>query len=86
MKTTIQNNEVNQRLSIFLEKIIDADDLAKYLRQFLHEAIRLSLIADEQDFRKDRILQGHYFITQLCEILEPHLENKEYINNYLEMH
>lgn len=70
MSTTIE------KLETYLEKEVSAEDLAKFLRRFNYEATRMLLALENDDtVRKDWFSDGHYFITQLCEILDPQLED-----------
>ena len=67
---------VKQRLEEFLTKKIKPKELAKSLRRFDYEAIKMVLNAESEDtYCKDWIADGHYFLTELCEILEPKLED-----------
>lgn len=65
------------RLEEFLTKNIYPKDLARYLRRFKLETIKLVLNTREEDYRGDWISDGHYFLTELCEILDPQLEDEE---------
>jgi len=52
--------------------------LAQSLRRFNFEAVKMLLNTENDDFvRKDWFADGHYYITELCEILSPCLEDKE---------
>ena len=67
---------VKQRLEEFLTKNITPKELAKSLRRFEHETIKMVLNAESEDiYCKDWIADGHYFLTELCEILDPKLED-----------
>ncbi|MDO4763857.1 MAG: hypothetical protein Q4A00_05695 [Flavobacteriaceae bacterium] len=68
--------EVKEKLEIFLTKSIDEKSLAQSIRRFMHETIRMLINAKDEDFiNKDWISDGHYYLTELCEILDPNLEN-----------
>ena len=72
MSTTIE------KLETYLEKEVSAEDLAKFLRRFNYEATRMLLALENDDIiRKDWFSDGHYFITELCEILDPQLLDAE---------
>ena len=72
MSTTIE------KLETYLEKEVSAEDLAKFLRRFNYEATRMLLALENDDIvRKDWFSDGHYFITELCEILDPQLLDDE---------
>ena len=67
---------VKQRLEEFLTKRTAPKELAKSLRRFEHETIKMVLNAESEDtYCKDWIADGHYFLTELCEILDPKLED-----------
>ena len=67
---------VKQRLEEFLTKKIKPKELANSLRRFEHETIKMVLNAESEDtYCKDWIADGHYFLTELCEILDPQLED-----------
>lgn len=68
METTVQ-----AKLEAFLDKDIDPVELAKYLRRFKYETVRMVLTADSDTFCKEWIADGHYFLTELCEILDPQI-------------
>ena len=65
------------KLEEYFDKNISPEDLAKFLRRFKYEATRMLLALESDDIvRKDWFADGHYFITQLCEILDPQLEDE----------
>lgn len=67
-----------KRLEEFLTKDIDPKVLAKHLRRFKYETVKMVLEAENNDtYCKDWIADGHYFITEFCEILDPQLEDEE---------
>ncbi len=69
---------VKQRLEKFLTKNITPKELAKSLRRFEHETIKMVLNSENDDtYCKDWIADGHYFLTELCEILDPKLIDEE---------
>lgn len=65
------------RVEEFLSKNIYPKDLAKYLRRFKLEAIKLVLNTRDDQYRNDWIADGFYFLNELCEILDPQLEDEE---------
>ena len=68
---------VKQRLEEFLTKNITPKELAKSLRRFEHETIKMVLNSENDDtYCKDWIADGHYLLTELCEILDPKLEDE----------
>lgn len=69
---------VKQRLEEFLVERISPEELAKFLRRFKYEAVKMLLNMDNDDaVRKDWFSDGHYFLTELCEILDPSMEDEE---------
>lgn len=67
-----------EKLEYFLSKIVSPAEVAKALRRFKYESINMLLNIQEDDYvRKEWISEGHYYITELCEILDPQLEDKE---------
>ena len=69
-------NNIIEKLTEFLTKKIKPKELAKSLRRFEHETIKMVLNAESEDtYCKDWIADGHYFLTELCEILDPKLED-----------
>ena len=69
---------LKEKLEHFLTKIVDPEGLAQALRRFNYEAVKMLLSLPNDDFvRKDWVSDGHYFITELCEILSPSLEDEE---------
>lgn len=72
------DTRTKEKLEYFLTKIVDPKDLAQSLRRFNFEAVKMLLNTENDDFvRKDWFADGHYYITELCEILSPCLEDKE---------
>ena len=63
-----------ERLIEFLKEI-DATTLAKHLSRFKYECVKMFLESDSEGITKEWISDGHYFITQLCEVLDPQLED-----------
>lgn len=72
--------EINiiDNLTVFLTKKVEPKELAKFLRRFKYEAVKMLLNMDNDDaVRKDWFSDGHYFLTELCEILDPSMEDEE---------
>lgn len=68
---------VKARLDEFLTRIVHPEELAKYLRRFKYEAVRMLLNMENDDaVRKDWFSDGHYFLTELCEVLSPEMEDE----------
>ena len=69
---------LKQKLEHFLTKMVDPEGLAQSLRRFNFEAVKMLLNTENDDFvRKDWFADGHYFLTELCEILDPSMEDEE---------
>ena len=67
-----------QKLEFFLTAMIKEKDLALALRRFTMETVKMVLSAtDDQVYNKDWISDGHYYLTELCEILDPQLEDNK---------
>lgn len=68
---------VKQKLEEFLTKNIDEKSLAQSIRRYMHEATRMFINSKEDDYiDKEWISDGHYFLTELCEMLDPQLKSK----------
>lgn len=83
MKTAVKKTELNKRLDIFFDREIDASDFALYVRKFLHESIKMMLLSDVDTFNKKVFEGGYYWINELCELIDPYLQSKEEIEQYL---
>lgn len=51
------------------------DYLARVIRRFMHETIQMSFNANQDFINKEWISDGYYHLTELCEILDPQLED-----------
>ncbi len=68
--------EVIKKMEKYLEQQIYAAELAKRLRRFKVETIKMILEMENTDgVRMDWISDGYYYITEICEILDPQLED-----------
>ena len=68
--------EVIKKMEKYLEQQIYAAELAKRLRRFKVETIKMILERENTDgVRMDWISDGYYYITEICEILDPQLED-----------
>lgn len=58
---------------------IDEKALALYLRRFAMEGIKMYIhhSSDAVAVDKEWISNGHYWIHEFCELLDPHLEKPE---------
>ncbi len=65
---------VKEKLQEWLTEGITPKDLAMIIRRFKYETIKMVLHTQEEKYCKDWIAEGHYFLTELCEILDPQLE------------
>lgn len=64
---------VKQKLEQFFERQITEKELAKHIRRFKYIMIKLVLESDEDFVNKEWVSDGHFWLTELCEILEPQL-------------
>lgn len=53
------------------------DYLARIIRRFMHETIQMSFNADPDCINREWINDGYYHLTELCEILDPCLEDEK---------
>ena len=70
-------NTINEKLAVFLDKNVSPEDLAKFLRCYNYEIIKMILNDKDGNFCKEFMADGHYFVTELCEILDPQLHLEE---------
>lgn len=68
------DKNTQKKLEELLGNFIDKKELAISLRRFSLETIRLVLADKEETLNKDWIAVGHYWINEICEILDPQLE------------
>ena len=68
--TTAQQNKIID----FFTKGMDEKTVALFLRRFKEETVRFVLKDKEETYNKEWISEGHYWLTELCEILDPQLE------------
>ncbi|MFJ1491987.1 hypothetical protein [Capnocytophaga canis] len=72
--------QVMNKLEVFLTNNIDNKSLAQSIRRFMHESIKMVINAEGENaeiLNKQWVSEGHYFLTELCEILDPQLNNEE---------
>lgn len=55
-------------------KNIGTEQLALIIRRFKEQTIRIVLKSDEDLYNKEWISEGHFWLTELCEVLDPQLE------------
>ena len=55
-------------------KNIGTEQLALIIRRFKEQTIRIVLKSDEDLYNKEWISEGHFWLTELAEILDPQLE------------
>lgn len=67
--------EVIRRLEDFFTREVTADGYALTIRRLLYETIGMSLSIEEEQWALDKgaIQDGHYWLNELCEILDPQL-------------
>lgn len=63
-----------QQIIEFISKSIGTKELALIIRIFKEQTIRMVLKSDEDLYNKDWISEGHFWLTELAEILDPQLE------------
>jgi hypothetical protein len=68
--TTEQKTKVIE----FISKEVTPEFLALTIRRYKEQTIRLVLQKEDDVYNKDWISEGHYWLTELCEILDPQLE------------
>lgn len=63
----------------FFTKETDPADFAKAMRRFAMEAIRMYIEHDDSKsyINKEWISDGHYWLHQLCETIDPQLEDPQ---------
>lgn len=67
------NKQTQDKLVHLLTKEAEPKEFAKSIRRFTVEAIKL-VLENEGSIKKEWISDGHYWLTELCEILDPQLE------------
>lgn len=65
-----------EKLEEYLSKYASAEKLAKTIRRFNNETLKMYLETDSEGISKEWISDGHYFLTELCEILDPQLQDE----------
>ena len=63
-----------QQIDDMLTKWISPEDMARYARRFIHQSFRMMLQLSEDDYNKEWINDGYFYLNELCEILDPQLE------------
>lgn len=58
----------------FFIKITDRKTFAKTTRRFLLETIKLVLASEDDKFNKEWITDGHFWLNDFCELIDPQLE------------
>ncbi|MDY3343754.1 hypothetical protein PG326_00600 [Riemerella anatipestifer] len=66
-----------KQIRAIIEYNVGSKSLATIIRRFTHETVRMSFVVQEKDcsIEKDWLSEGYYFLTELCEILDPQLED-----------
>lgn len=95
MKTTAtpvqETSDVLKRLEFTLEKEIDAYELARIIRIYKNEFMCMILRHGQDDslINWTEINRGNFYLTNLCEMLDPYLQSVQEIegdinnrNNY----
>ncbi len=68
------NTEQKNKIIEFISKEVSPEYLALCIRRFKEETIRMMLRTEDDLFNKEWISEGHYWLTQFAEILEPQLQ------------
>ena len=63
-----------QQIIEFISKSIGTKELALIIRRFKEQTIRIVLKSDEDLYNKEWISEGHFWLTELAETLDPQLE------------
>ncbi len=66
--------EQRQQLDEMMSRLITPEDMARSARRFIYENTRMMLKLDEEEYNKEWIADGHYWLNELAEILDPQLE------------
>ncbi len=68
------NTEQKNKIIEFVSKEVSPEYLALCIRRFKEETIRMMLRTEDDLFNKEWLSEGHFWLTQLAEILEPQLQ------------
>lgn len=73
------NLETSEKLAEFFGKTIEKEEFAQLCRKFMYETIGLTLTSDQNKWMADpeTIRDGHLWLHELCEILDPQLTREE---------
>lgn len=68
--------QTKEKIIKLFDDNIGTKEFALITRRFTMETIKFLLESREYDtYKKEWISEGHYWLTELCEILDPQLEN-----------
>ena len=70
----IKMTNTEKNIIEFITKNIGTEQLALIIRRFKEQTVRMVLKSDEDLYNKDWISEGHYWLTELAETLDPQLE------------
>ena len=68
----MKNTEKN--IIEFIINNVGTEQLALIIRRFKEQTIRIVLKSDEDLYNKEWISEGHFWLTELAETLDPQLE------------
>ncbi len=64
----------DQKLMQFFKETVDRKNMALYIRRSVYVMSKLALSNNEDNFRKEWIDDGFYYLNELAETLDPYLE------------
>ena len=62
------------KLIELLTRYTNPQQLALFIRRYQAQTIRLVLEKEDDVYKKEWISEGNYWLTELCEALDPQLE------------
>jgi hypothetical protein len=64
----------DQKLMEFFNSMVNRKDMALYIRRSVYVMSKLALSNNDDNFRKEWIDDGFYYLNELAETLDPYLE------------
>jgi len=87
LQTMENQNQIStpeKRIELFLKEVVSAPELARDLRKFKNETMRILFTLDEDLFiYKEAVSNGFFMLDELCEMLDPYLLGDQEIKNTL---
>lgn len=78
MQPNVINKDQLAALEYFFSKGISPQQYAQYVRRFVFEALRMFLNETDMDcVDKEAFSTGHWYLNELCEMLDPQLTKKD---------